>query len=116
VLRRDPAFARLAGFLGARHLSRAQLVRASGVDSHTCLQFIATMRSLSLLDVRLDPRLEGRMDRNDSKPDAALEPPGLTPAPARPDADRPAAPRAMAANAAPLGAFIHRLRRRFGLS
>jgi hypothetical protein len=52
MLSRNPAFPRLAGFLGARHLSRQQLAQASGIDDHTCTVFIATLRSLTMLDVR----------------------------------------------------------------
>jgi hypothetical protein len=126
MLSRNPAFPRLAGFLGARHLSRQQLAQASGIDDHTCTVFIATLRSLTMLDVRSEA----------GGAEAPAPAPGPAPAPSEnvtnaAPAPRPSAPLrrpvqarvsgASAAAAAPtpppaaLGAFIHRLRRRFGL-
>jgi hypothetical protein len=120
VLSRNPAFPRLAGFLGARHLSRQQLAQASGIDDHTCTVFIATLRSLTMLDVRSEA---GSAESPAPAPSENVTSAAPAPSPAT-TARRHAhatvsGASAPAASAAPppaaLGAFIHRLRRRFGL-
>jgi hypothetical protein len=120
MLSRNPAFPRLAGFLGARHLSRQQLAQASGIDDHTCTVFIATLRSLTMLDVRSEA---GSAESPAPAPSENVTSAAPAPSPAT-TARRHAhatvsGASAPAASAAPppaaLGAFIHRLRRRFGL-